>query len=286
MSYASCYTRINWLNKSESLTTPLGKTNLNKMDKAIKTIDDEMASISAEMVSMETSKVDYSQIKNMIVDFAYDDKTGVMTLTKYDGTSILVDTAIEKMAVNFTYDAKKQQLIVTLEDGSVQYVDLSALITQFEFDNTDTIAFMVGEDGQISASIRDGSITTAMLSSDVLATIITAESKAVAAANTAAQSANDAEIDAKMSQSYAVGESGIRDGEKYDNSKYYQSLAKSYCEDAQKLCSNQESTLNEINKKLSLAEFDVDETGNLIYTDNSAYDFIVNDNGELEWRVS
>lgn len=286
MSYASCYTRINWLNKSESLTTPLGKTNLNKMDKAIKTIDDEMVSISAEMVSMETSKVDYSQIKNMIVDFAYDDKTGVMTLTKYDGTSILVDTAIEKMAVNFTYDAKKQQLIVTLEDGSVQYVDLSALITQFEFDNTDTIAFMVGEDGQISASIRDGSITTAMLSSDILATIITAESKAVAAANTAAQSANNAAIDAKMSQSYAVGESGIRDGEKYDNSKYYQSLAKSYCEDTQKLCSDQKSTLNEINKKLSLAEFDVDETGNLIYTDNSAYDFIVNDNGELEWRVS
>ena len=35
MAVIKVYTRINWLNKSESLTTPLGKTNLNKMDKAI-----------------------------------------------------------------------------------------------------------------------------------------------------------------------------------------------------------------------------------------------------------
>ena len=39
--------------------------------------------------------------------------------------------------------------------------------------------------------------------------------------------------------------------------------------------------------KVPAAEnIDVDENGNLIYTDNSAYDFTVNDNGELEWRVS
>ena len=105
------------MNKSESLTTPLGATNLNKMDKALKTIDSEVVSIATEIVSIGSSKADADQLNHMIIDFAYDDKTGVMTLTKYDGTTLVIDTAIEKMAVNFLYDAEREQLIITLEDG-------------------------------------------------------------------------------------------------------------------------------------------------------------------------
>ena len=84
MTVEKCYSRINWLNKSVSLTTPLGATNLNKMDKAIEIIDNEVVAISAKIGSLDGTKVNEDQNSNMIVDFAYDDKTGVMTLTRYD----------------------------------------------------------------------------------------------------------------------------------------------------------------------------------------------------------
>lgn len=286
MSYVSCYTRINWLNKSESLSTPLGKSNLNRMDKAIKVLDDEVTALSVETDTLDTSKANVDQLNSMVVDVSYNDTTGVISLTKYNGTTVNIDTAIEKMAVNFLYDSETEQLVITLEDGSKQYVDMSALVTQYEFGETATISFTVGSDGSVSASVKSGSITKAMLATEVLETVTSAESNASASASSASSSAENASIDAKMSQSYAVGGSGIREGEDSDNSKYYKDLSKSYKDDTQELCENQEEVLSEINKKLSLAEFDIDDDGNLIYTDDTSFDFNVNDNGDLEWEVA
>lgn len=45
-------------------------------------------------------------------------------------------------------------------------------------------------------------------------------------------------------------------------------------------------TLEAMNQKLQLATFDLDENGNLIYTDDSAYAFSVTDDGNLNWSVS
>lgn len=291
MTVEKCYSRINWLNKSVSLTTPLGATNLNKMDKAIETIDNEVVAISAELGSLDGTKVNEDQISNMIVDFAYDDKTGVMTLTRYDGTTLVIDTAIEKMAVNFLYDAEREQLIITLEDGTKQYVDMSALITQYEFDSTDTIALTVGENGHISASIRNGSITREMLSSDFLSAITTSESNAAASASQAKSSEENAAIDAKLSQSYAVGGSGVRDGEDTDNSKYYKEQAELSATQSSDLLEDikkeHTDTLKDIEDAVSgkIADFKVDlETGHLLYT-GGAFNFHVN-NGHLNWEVT
>ena len=221
MAVIKVYTRINWLNKSESLTTPLGKTNLNKMDKAINLIDDEVVSMSAKIDEIDTTKVSADQLNNMVTDVSFNDKNGVISITKHNGTVLNIDTAMEKIAVNFEYNAQTQQLILTLENGEKQYIDMSALITQYEFKGTDTIAFSVDSDGKVSASIKSGSITKAMLSSEVMSAITLSENNAAASAQAAAQSATNAELDSKMSQSYAVGKSGIRDGEDTDNSKYY-----------------------------------------------------------------
>lgn len=279
------------MNKSESLNTPLGATNLNKMDKALKTVDSEVVSIATEIVSIGSSKADADQLNHMIIDFAYDDKTGVMTLTRYDGTTLVIDTAIEKMAVNFLYDAEKEQLVITLEDGTKQYVDMSALITQYEFDNTDTIALTVGENGHISASIRNGSITREMLSSDFLSAITTSENNAAASASQAKSSEENAAIDAKLSQSYAVGGSGIRDGEDTDNSKYYKEQAEQSATQSSDLLEDirkeHTDTLKDIEDAVTgkIAEFHVDlETGHLLYT-GGAFNFHVN-NGHLNWEVA
>lgn len=232
MAVVKVYTRINWLNKSESLTTPLGKTNLNKMDKAIDTIDNEVVSISATAESLDTTKADKDQLNNMITDISVNDKNGVISITKYNGTVLNIDTAMEKIAVNFEYNAQTQQLILTLENGKKQYIDMSALITQYEFKGTDTIAFSIDSDGKVKASIKSGSITKAMLSSEVMSAITLSESNAVASAQAAAQSATNADMDAKLSQSYSVGKSGIRDGEDTDNAKYYSEQAEKFANEA------------------------------------------------------
>lgn len=235
MAVVKVYTRINWLNKSESLTTPLGKTNLNKMDKAINLIDDEVVSMSAKIDEVDTTKVSADQLNNMVTDVSFNDKNGVISITKYNGTTLNIDTAMEKIAVNFEYNAQTQQLILTLENGEKQYIDMSALITQYEFKGTDTIAFSVDSDGKVSASIKSGSITKAMLSSEVMSAITLSENNAAASAQAAAQSATNADMDAKLSQSYSVGKSGIRDGEDTDNSKYYSEQAKKYADEAQEI---------------------------------------------------
>lgn len=273
MAVIKVYTRINWLNKSESLTTPLGKTNLNKMDKAINLIDDEVVSMSAKIDEIDTTKVSADQLNNMVTDVSFNDKNGVISITKYNGTTLNIDTAIEKIAVNFEYNAQIQQLAITLENGEKQYIDMSALITQYEFKDTDTIAFSVDSDGKVSASIKSGSITKAMLSSEVMSAITLSENNAAASAQAAAQSATNSELDSKMSQSYAVGKSGIRDGEDTDNSKYYSEQAKKYADEAQEIAGGNFIPKSEkgvangvavLNANLAVEKAVADENGNNI----------------------
>lgn len=273
MAVVKVYNRINWLNKSESLTTPLGKTNLNKMDKAIDTIDNEVVSISATAESLDTTKADRDQLNNMITDIAINDKNGVISITKYNGTVLNIDTAMEKIAVNFEYNAQTQQLILTLENGEKQYIDMSALITQYEFKDTDTIAFSVDSEGKVSASIKSGSITKAMLSSEVMSAITLSESNAVASAQAAAQSATNADMDAKLSQSYSVGKSGIRDGEDTDNAKYYSEQAEKFAKEAEDIVGSNFITQAEkgvangvavLNANLAVEKAVADEDGNNI----------------------
>lgn len=63
-----------------------------------------------------------------------------------------------------------------------------------------------------------------------------------------------------------------------DNANAYKEDAKFYAEAAQ-------SSIEQVNQKLGLAEFSIDENGNLIYTETSAYVFSVDDNGNLNWEV-
>lgn len=273
MAVIKVYSRINWLNKSESLTTPLGKTNLNKMDKAIDLIDDEVVSMSTKVDEIDTTKVSADQLNNMVTDVSFNDKNGVISITKHNGTVLNIDTAMEKIAVNFEYNAQTQQLILTLENGEKQYIDMSALITQYEFKDTDTIAFSVDSDGKVSASIKSGSITKAMLSSEVMSAITLSENNAAASAQAAAQSATNADMDAKLSQSYSVGKSGIRDGEDTDNSKYYSEQAKKYADEAQEIAggnfipNSEKGVANGVavlNANLAVEKAVADEDGNNI----------------------
>lgn len=215
--WSKIFNRINWLNRP-STNTPLNATNLNAGDSAIDKLDDRI-------ITLDTVKADMQVVNDMVADVSLNSNTGVITVTYKNGSHVDYDTNLEKIAVNFSYDYVNQRLVLTLSDGSKQYVDMSALITQYEFKDSTTIAFSVDSTGKISASVKNGSITDAMLETGYLAKITAQATKAESMANSATTSSNSAYDNAKLSQSYAIGGSGVRDGENTDNAKYYSEQA-------------------------------------------------------------
>ena len=211
--WSKIFNRINWLNRP-STNTPLNATNLNAGDSAIDKLDDRI-------ITLDTVKADMQFVNGMVADVLLNESNGVITITYKNGSTKTYDTNLEKIATNFTYDYSTQRLVLTLSDGSKQYVDMSALITQYEFKDSTTIAFSVDSTGKVSASVKNGSITDAMLETGYLAKITAQATKAESMANSATTSSNSAYDNAKLSQSYAIGGAGVRDGEDTDNAKYY-----------------------------------------------------------------
>lgn len=238
------YSRINWEN-FPSEKTAVNESNLNKMDLAIDNLDDRV-------VAMDAAKVDLTKANELVKEILWDEPKGTITVVKMNGSKAVIDTKLEKLAVNFTYDPQSQQLIITLDDGTTQNVDLSALITEYEFLDSDTIAFEI-TDGKIKAIVKNGSITEDMLQPNFLADVKVEAEKAKASASAADASEKESTVQANLSKEYA------------DKAKEYS---------------------DNIDKKAHLATFDVNEDGELIYTDNTADVFTVDDDGNLNWEVA
>lgn len=185
------YERINWENYP-SAKTAVNARNLNKIDSATDEIDNRV-------VALDAIKLDKVTAATMVKDVAYNESTGIFTITYLNGSTIILDTKLEKLAVNFSFDKENQKLIIILDDGTTQEVDLSALITEYEFADTDTIAFSVDSTGKVSAIVKDGSITEDKLQPNFLADVKVEVAKAQASATAASAS----EINAKTSETKA-----------------------------------------------------------------------------------
>lgn len=235
MSYTKyVYLRINWLNKSESLTTPLGKTNLNRMDSAIYNIAENLDIAYNEL---DAAKFDESNADKVIVGMPiWDSKTGILTFQFYDGTEFSVDFNIEKIPVSFSMDSAGV-ITMTTADGTQWTADISSIIPDYTFEGSGRIAFSKtkNEDGSytVVADIKKNSITGEYLEPDYLADITTQASSAAASAQFSSDYADNAAFDAKLAQSYAIGGSGIRDGEDTDNAKKYAEDARNSAERAE-----------------------------------------------------
>lgn len=258
-TWSKLFTNFAWKNRPNT-STPLGQTLLNRLNNAINGIDDRV-------VTLNNEKASTADLNGSIVNVRLDEKTGIFTFTRFDGTTFTINTALEEVVTNFNYDYQTQSLILTLADGTTQNVDLSALITQYEFTSSATILFTVGTDGKVTANIKPNSITDQMLQTNYLADITMQANTAVSASQSALESQSLAEQSAEDAQSSAL------------TANTHKESAKGYAETA-------ESAKDEIIKKLELAEFDIDDNGNLIYTDTSAYNFTVDDNGLLNWEVA
>ena len=185
------HSAINW-EDYPSDETPLNERNLNKMDSAIDVIDDRV-------ITLDTTKATKAEVATLVADVTFEESTGIITITKKNGSKIAIDTQMEKIAVNFTYNSTTQQIILTLIDGTKQYIDLSALITQYEFLDSDTVAFYIDSSGKVSAIVKEGSIEEKHLEPNYLAKIKVEAAKAELSQKAAATS----ETNAKASEDAA-----------------------------------------------------------------------------------
>lgn len=238
------YSRIIWENLP-SEKTAVNESNLNRMDLAIDNLDDRV-------VAMDASKVDLTKANELVKEILWDESKGTLTIVKMNGSKAAIDTKLEKLAVNFKYDPQTQQLIITLDDGTVQNVDLSSLITEYEFLESDTIAFEI-TDGKVKAIVKNGSITEDKLQPNFLSDVKVEVAKAQASATAADASEKESTAQANLSKEYADKAKGYSDN---------------------------------LDKKAQLATFDVNEDGELIYTDNTTDIFTVDDDGNLNWEVA
>lgn len=187
MALSKLYSRIDWENEPSD-KTPLNEENLNKMDSALYELDNRV-------ITLDTTKATKIEISELFSGVEFNESTGVITFIRKNGSRITIDTKLEKLAINFSYNPAKEQLVITLDDGTKQYVDLSALVTVYEFLDSDTITFVI-EGGKVKANIKKNSITGDMLEPNYLANV-------TIQANTATQKANEAYASAEVSKNYA-----------------------------------------------------------------------------------
>lgn len=244
MAYQKIYSREYWENLP-SEKTAINRNRLNNIEGGIDAIDDRVC-------ALDTTKVDLTKANELVKEILWNESNGTLTVVKMNGSKAVIDTKLEKLAVNFKYDPESQQLVITLDDGTAQNVDLSSLITEYEFLDSDTIAFEVAG-GKVKAIVKNGSITEDKLQPNFLADIKVESAKATASA----KSAKESEANAAKSAT-----------------------------DAKDSADRVQEIENEINKKLTMTEFDVNEDGELIYMDNAAYNFFVDNDGNLNWEVA
>lgn len=169
------------------------------------------AAINDRYTKLETDTKVSSETNDLIKDWSINLDTGVITVTKKDGTTESYDTALEKIPATFELvtEGSSVYLKITNVDGSSTQTDVTSLLNVYNFTATDTVAFTVTGDGStktVSARIRDNSITLDMLALDALTQIqqwVTQTAANASAAATSETNAKTSETNAKKSESNA-----------------------------------------------------------------------------------
>lgn len=149
---------------------------------------------------------------DLVADIDVNLTTGVITVTKKDGTVETFDTALEKVPARFeivesngTYALK-----ITNVDGTTTQTDITNLMNIYTFENNDYITFEVtgeGNEKTVTANIKDNSIGLDKLSLSVVSTLegyMASARDSANAAKTSETNARNSEINALEAESTAV----------------------------------------------------------------------------------
>ena len=257
------------------VTSPIIAEILNMDQVVLDTLDDRI-------IVLDSGKANQTDMLQAVRTIGYTASTGTFRITFFNGSYIDIDTDIEKIAVNFDYDddptsPNYQKIIITLQDGTKKYIDLSALITEYEFTTSQTIQAIVSG-GEVSFEIINGSVTEDKLEPNFLANCRI--------------EVQLAEGYAEESEAWAVGERGgtpvVEGDDTYqNNSKWHAQQSRNSAESALETKGECEDILEQVQAAASNFIFWVDyETGEIIYEDTSNYSFEINrTTGNLEWEV-
>lgn len=223
-------------------------------------LDNITTDLSDRYTKTEADAKITEETNSLVANVTIDINTGIITVTKKDGTAQSVDTALEKVPATFEFvediENDKYYLKITNVDGTTSQTEVTNLMNQFTFTSGDIVTFSQSTNGTtttITASIKAGSVGFNELKSEVKAYIDTkaadtsADKEIVLAAKTevlnASQSVtanttivlnakDDATAQANKAKSYAVGGTGTREGEDTDNAQYYSNQANLRANDA------------------------------------------------------
>lgn len=223
--------------------SPVDEENLNRMVRSINLTDENVHNLDENKASKEEL---LEHTSKLFKDVQYNKTNGILTFTRKNGETITIDTPLEMVALDIFYDPVTEMLTLPLEGGGRFEVDLSRLITELEFLNSDTIAISV-EEGKVKAIIKEGSIQEKHLRPDYLADIRVEQGKAQL-------SAGKSEEFAKLSESYAHGGTGVREGEDADNAMEYARQAKESADRASDIISSNIFPVTNILKNLTLTK--------------------------------
>jgi len=237
------YERINWENEP-SVSSPLNATNLNRIDYAVEELDNRV-------ISLDTTKISKAETASDIVDVSLDEDTGIFTFTRRDGATVQLDTKLEKIVVNFEYDYETECLVLIYDDGTKLEIDVSKLITIYEFLDSDTIAFSVNGAGKVTAIVKNGSITETHLQPNYLADIKVESAKAVSASQSASASATASSASAQESKTYANQSDASRDEAEESATNAYASASNAKTSEDKAKVSETNAKVSETNAKIS-----------------------------------
>ena len=202
----------------------------------------------------ETDSLVETETAMLVADVDIDLNTGVITVTKKDGSKTTIDTALEKVPATFEFveDTENDRFYikVTNVDGTSSQTEVTNLMNQYTFSEGDIVSFVISKSGTtttVTANIKNGSIGLAQLSTEVkqyyeeIKSSVSADRAAVEADKAVVLDASQtvtsnttlvlsykeaAEENALLSKSYAIGNTGARVDEDTDNSMYYSNEAK------------------------------------------------------------
>ena len=165
---------------------------LTTVQALLDTLAEEVANRYAKA---ETDALLTAETKDLVEAVTYSAANGVFTITHKDGSAETIDTALEKVPASMALveEGNSVYLVITNQDGSKTQTDVSDLLNEYVFQSGATISFSTTKqsDGSIlvTAELKAGSITDAMLDSALISEL---EAKKEAAAASAIQAAGSA----------------------------------------------------------------------------------------------
>ena len=170
------------------------------------------AQIADRYTKTETETLVAGDTNNLVADVDVNLTTGVITVTKKDGTKETFDTALEKVPAKFEIveNGNTFALKITNVDGTTTQADITQFMNVYNFGNSDEVAFEIsgtGSEKTVTASIRANSIGLDKLSLSIVSTLegyMTSAKDSATAAKTSETNARTSEINAQTAANTAV----------------------------------------------------------------------------------